>query len=90
MGREGLQKNWDSPVQAQETREFLVPGSDYVKPFCRAAVEVKVSKRRVDLAFPHGNFGSPSFSQGISAHVFSFVTGISAKSLPWGGLSLDP
>lgn len=48
-------------------------------------MEVKISKRRVDFEFPHGNFGSPSFSQGISAHVFSFLTGNCANNLPWEG-----
>lgn len=48
-------------------------------------MEVKISKRRVDFEFPHGNFGSPSFSQGISAHVFSFLTGNCADNLPWEG-----
>lgn len=73
--------------QAQETREFLVSGSDDVKPFCRAAVEGKISKRRLDLEFPHGNFGNPSFSQGISAHIFSFVTGSCQQpALGWAAL----
>lgn len=89
-GEKDFRKTGTIQQQAQEPREFLVPGSDCVKPFCRAAVKVKISKRRVDLEFPHGNFGSSSYSQGISAHVFSLVTGSSANNLslnPWPGMS---
>lgn len=90
MGREGLQKNWDNPVAS--TGDQRIPSSwlRLCETILQSSCGMKISKRRVDLELPLGNFGSPSFSQGISAHVFSCVTGISANSLPWGVLSLDP